>query len=128
MIVKEGTIPEQFAGTFTSPQSSVMRLADPFHPWMNDDLVDVELRKQIGAATYVEWNSKVQHVQFCCKLTLCRMECLQFHQNVKDVFDTIIKVVSMKWRLRNMGCSIVLLDTRPMITFFCQMLPSWCQE
>ncbi|KAK4347633.1 hypothetical protein RND71_033972 [Anisodus tanguticus] len=82
-----------------------MRLADPFHPWMNDDLVaigaevaksnindlyqftneivqklnacrrgafiifrkkdfyfspsDVELRKQIGAATYVEWNSKV---------------------------------------------------------------------
>lgn len=42
-----------------------------------------ELRKQIGAAAYVECSSKTQQVfQFCCKSTL-HMLCIQLHQ-VRD--------------------------------------------
>nr|GMC58825.1 rac-like GTP-binding protein ARAC7 [Ipomoea batatas] len=56
-----------------------------------------ELRKQIGAAAYIECSSKTQ-------------------QNVKAVFDTAIKVVlqpprrkemTRKKRRRSTGCSIV---------------------
>ncbi|KAK8682849.1 hypothetical protein V6N13_038931 [Hibiscus sabdariffa] len=81
-----------------------------------------ELRKQIGAAAYIECSSKTQQVNLMsfmilsCKCTYLHILSMRPDQNVKAVFDTAIKVVlqpprrkdvaRQKRHRRRSGCSI----------------------